>query len=228
MSKLTHVENRIVVSVDINYKNSHTFSDGTKISLERKYDCFDRKHTEPVNAIVISADNIPEGSEIIIHHNATDEVNRIHNYKALAGENEASTIRYYSISESEAFAWRDGEEWFPLPGYDFALRVFKPYAGILQGVEPTLIKGVLFVTTGEYKNNVCVTLKASDYTLIFQDISGREKNIIRFRSTENIQQQRECEVVALHNEYTKKVLDGELWVGLTKSDCKPIKELTCQ
>lgn len=225
MNKLIHTEGRIIISVDTEGKNSHTFENGTTIRIERKYDNFDRKHTQPVNAIVISGENIPEGAEIIIHHNATDEVNLIHNYKSLAGTDVASSIKYFSIRESEAFAYRDGKEWLPLPGYDFALRVFKPYNGILEGVEPTLIKGVLFVTTGEYKNNVCITLKACDYQLVFQDITGREKNLIRFRSSENVQEQRECEVVAYHNEYTKKVLSGDLLVGLTKIEAKPLKEI---
>ncbi len=223
--KLTHVENRIIVIVDMNYKNSHTFEDGTKILLQRKYDNFDMKYVNPVNAKVVSADSIPSGSDIIIHHNSVDDANRIFNYQSLSGKQIAEDIRYLSIRESEAFAYRDGKEWLPLPGFDFALRVFKPYIGILEGVEPTLIKGVLFVTTGEFKNNVCITLKACDYQLIFQDITGREKNLIRFRSSENQQEQRECEVIAYHNEYTKMVLNGDYFVGLTKADAKPLKDI---
>lgn len=223
--KLIHTEGMIIVSVDMNYKNSHTFDDGTKIELARKYDNFNKRYTEPVNAVVVSAENIPEGSEIVIHHNCTHDTNRILNYKPLSGKEIASDIRYFSIKESEAFAWRNGDDWCPLPGFDFALRVFKPYEGVLEGIEPTLIKDTLYVYTGEYAGKVCVTLKSCDYQLIFQDITGREKNIIRFRSKEDPVTLRECEVIAIHDKFTKMVENGMLHVGLTKSDAKPLNNI---
>lgn len=224
-NKLIHTEGRIIVSVDMNYKNSHTFADGTKISLERKYDNFNMRYTQPVNAVVVSAENIPKGAEIIIHHNCTHETNRILNYQSLSGKAESSQIKYYSILETEAFAWHDGKRWQPLDGYDFALRIFKPYKGVIDGIEPDLIKEVLWVTTGEYKNKACITLKACDYQLIFQDRNGQESNLIRFRSKENEKEKREMEIVAIHDEYTEKILIGELSVGLIKSDAKPLKDI---
>lgn len=225
MQTLKHIEGRIVVSVDMNYKNSHTFADGTKIALERKYDNFDRKHTEPVNGIVMSGENIPEGVEILIHHNSTHDTNRVFDYKPLSGKDIASEIRYFSIPESEAFAWHDGREWMPLSGFDFALRVFKPYKGILQGVEPTLIKDCLYVTTGEYKGLICRTLKSCDYNIIFQDKNGREGNLIRFRSRDDEKTKREMEIVAIDHELTEKLHRQEIHVGLTKSDASPLIQL---
>jgi len=226
MSTLIHLEGKIVVQIDMNYKNSWTFEDGTKIALERKYDCFDEKYTRPVNAIVVSASGIPEGSEVIIHHTCTHDTNRVFNYQPLSGEVEASDIRYFSIREDEAFAWYDevNSKWMPLKGFDFALQIFKPYKGILEGIEPTPIKNCLWVTTGEYAGNACMTLQASNYRMIFQDRNGREKNIIRFRSDEDLKAHRELEIVCLHHPYTKQILDGDLYVGLTISDAKPLKE----
>lgn len=225
VGKLKHIENRIVVQVDMDYKNSHMFSDGTKISLERRYDNFDRKYTEPVNAIVISGENIPEGAEILIHHNSTHETYRIFNYQNLSGNEIATNIRYFSIPESEAFAWRHNDQWEPLPGFDFALRVFKPYNGILHGVEPIEIKNCLLVTTGEYKGLVCRTLKACDYTIIFQDVNGQEGNLIRFRSQEDLKNQREMEIVAIDHSLTKLYNEGMLLAGIKKSDAKLINEI---
>lgn len=222
--ELKHVEGKLVVKVDLDYKNSHTFEDGTKIVLERKYDNFDMKYVQPVNAIVISSDHIPAGSEIIIHHNSTHESNEVFNYTPLSGEVNARRIKYYSILETEAFAWRSGDEWLPLPGFDFALRLFKPYVGVIEGIEPTIIKDILWITTGEFKEKACITLKACDYQLIFQDVTGREGNLIRLRTSPNEKEQRDAEVVAIHNEYTDKILNGQLWVGLIKSDAKPINQ----
>lgn len=225
--KLRNVEGRIVVSVDIEAKNWHTFEGGITIRRERKYDNFNLRFVNPVNAIVVSAENIPEGSEILIHHNSTHDTSRIFNFQSLSGDEIASNIRYFSIPEAEAFAWYDKESksWQPLPGFDFALRVFKPYKGILEGVEPTLIKDCLYVTTGEYKGLICRTLKSCDYQIIFQDTNGREGNLIRFRSVEDLKTQRELEIVAIDHTLTEQLQNGDLIVGITKSDAKPLKEI---
>jgi hypothetical protein len=225
-NKLGYTEGRIIVQVDMEYKNSVAFADGTKIRLERKYDNFDQKYTQPVNAIVISGKDIPEGSEILIHHNATHATNFIHNYKPLSGKNEASDIKYYSILETEAFAWRNGDEWQPLPGYDFALRVFRPYFGPLDGIEPTQIKNTLYLTTGEYKGLICHTVKAADYEIIFQDTNGRERRLLRTRTNGDPKRQMEEEVVAINHKLTEELYDGKIYVGLNKSDAKPVNELT--
>lgn len=219
---LKYTEGRIIVEIDLEKKNWHQFDDGTKIRLERKYENFNERYTRPVNAIVVSSEHIPSGSEILIHHNCTHDTNRIFNYKQLSGKDEASDIKYYSIHEDEVFAWRDKDEWKPLPGFDFALRIFKPYKGILHGIEPEKIKQCLYLTTGKYKDQVCITLQAVDYQIIFQDVNGREGNLIRLRTEGDEKTQREPEIVAIHHEYTEMVKYRQLIVGLTKSDAKPI------
>ena len=226
MSKLIHVEGKIIVRVDMEYKNSVTFADGIKIRLERRFDNFDRKYTEPVNAIVISGENIPEGAEILIHHNSAHDTNRIFNYTSLSGDDIASNMRYFSIPESEAFAWydKDSKSWQPIKGFDFALNVFRPYKGILQNIEPTQIKDTLLITTGEYRGQVVRTLKASNYCIIFQDTNGREGNLIRLRSSEDLKTQRECEIIAIDHGLTNLYNKGELLAGINKSNAKPINE----
>lgn len=225
VGKLKHVEGRIIVAIDHEKKNWHQFADGTMIRLERKYDNFNMRIVNPVNAIVVSGENIPEGSEVIVHHNCVHATNLINDFQPLSGIIQASDIKYYSISENEAFAWHDGNEWQPLKGYAFALRIFKGYNGILQGIEPTLISGVLWITTGEYKNKACITLKASDYQLVFQNRNNKEGNIIRLRTEDNPKEQRESEIIAIHNEYTEMILNNGLLIGLSKSDAKPINEI---
>lgn len=221
---IKHSHGRIIVSVDMNFKDSHRFEDGTEIKLIRRVNNFDRKHTEPVNAIVLSAERIPEGAEIIIHHNSTHESNRIFNYKPLSGKDIASDVRYYSIPELEAYLWKaKGEDWQPVKGFATGLRVYEPYKGILQGITPKLIKDTLLITSGLLKGKVVMTLKASDYELIFQD-KGRERKIIRIRHDDDTDIERE-EIQLVHDELTDKVNEGLLLVGLTQSDAKPINEL---
>lgn len=221
--KLKHVQDRVIVVINMEAKNSHRFADGTTIRIERKYDCFNMRHVNPVNGFVVSGENIPESAEILIHHNSCHDTNRIFSYKQ---SSDIGDIRYFSIPVNECFAWYDKENkrWTPFEGFDFALRVFKPHTGILQ-VEPELVKNVLYITTGRYAGKVMSTLKASDYQIVYQDVNGREGNLIRVRTSDNKTDQREAETVWYHEEFTNKVKDGRFIVGLTKSDAKPLKEI---
>lgn len=208
-------EGRIIISVDHESKNVHTFSDGTKIRLERDWNNLNRRETQPVNAIVIDGEDIKPGSEILIHPNVTHESNKLFNYKKLSGSIEGSDIKYYSVTSDKCYAWYDEEEktWKPLKGFDFALRVFKPYVGPILGIEPELIPDVLYVTTGELKGQVVHTLKACDYEIIFQGREGREERILRFRHFPGEDNDRE-EVIAVSHHLTSLVDKGDILIGL--------------
>lgn len=216
-------DKRIVVQCDIEGKNSHRFENGTIIKYVRQVNNLHRMQTEPVNCIVIDGEGIKPAAEIIVHPNALIPTNTLFNYRGLSGTEIASNIRYFSIPEEQAFAWHDGGRWLPLRNFEFGLRIFTPYKGILQGVEPTKIKECLYVTTGEMAGSVVHTLKAADYQLVFQDINGREGNLIRFRHSSDPDFDRP-EVTCINHELTKKVISGNIWVGLTKSDAKPLNE----
>jgi hypothetical protein len=237
MSRLTHVERRILLKVDLNFKNNHTFSNGVTIKLERRYENFDRKYTEPVSGEVISGEGIPKGSLILFHHNGCREENEILNHGQLSGEEIASDIKYFSVVEEECYAWKDADgEWQPMPTFDFALRVFEKYEGIIQGIEPTLIKDTLYMRTGEYAGKVVRTLKATDYEIVFREPNtGQESRLIRCRPNGDYKwisgdekMGREPEVVAIDNNLTKKVNNKQVLIGLNKSDAKPINEYICQ
>ena len=221
---LKHTHRRVVVSVNLEGKNSHTFSNGLTIRLERQFDNLNRRETEPVNAIVISAENIPEGVEILVHQNAPTDVNRIFNHGQLSGQQEGSDVKYYSIPVDQCFLWRDKNDvWQPIHPYETALRVFESYKGILEGIDPKPIKNVLYVTSGELKNKVVHTLPASAFEVIFQGINGQEDRVIRFRPFGDEATQREPEAVAINDLYTKKVKKGELLIGLSVKDAKPLE-----
>ena len=217
VDNLKHVYGRVVVKIDEQYKNSWKFSDGTQIRYERGFNNFNRRQTSPTNAIVISGENIPAGVEILVHPNAVHDSNRIFNYK-----DSNDDIKYYSIHTDMCFAWYDGKSYKPLPPYEFALRVFKPYEGKLSGIEPEQMKDTLFVTSGDLKGKVVSTLKASDYEIVFQNRDGKEGNLIRFRPFGDKEKQREEEAVAILEHVTEKVLKGEYLVGISLSDAKQI------
>lgn len=221
---LKNVEGKVIVQVDLQGKNWHTFEDGTKIRLERQFENLNRRETEPVNAIVVSAENIPIGSEILIHPNAPSDTNKIHNIKNVSNKLEETDISYYSIPDDQCFIWRDKNNvWQPIYPYETALRVFKPYTGIVEWILPTMLKDTLYVTSGEYKGLVVATIKASDYCVVFQDTNGRENQIIRFRPNGDERTKREPEAIAILHHETELVNRGDLFVGISDKDAKPIQ-----
>jgi len=224
---LKHTEGRVVVSVDLEAKNWHTFENGLKIRRERQFNELNRRITEPVNAICISGEGIADNAEILVHHNAACETNLINNYKKLSGEDAASTVKYYSIPQEQCFFWKDENDvWQPLPPYETALRIFEPYNGVFEGIEPTLIKDTLYVTSGELKGLVVKTVKAADYQIVFQNTNGKEGNLIRFRPNGDPKTQREEEAIAILHKETELVKRGKLLVGIEVKDAKKVNELS--
>lgn len=219
--KLKAPSNRVVIKVDLESKNTHKFADGTTIRLERQFDNFNMRYVKPTNAIVVSANNIPEGSEILIHHNSTHDVYRIFNYLPPTTD-ASSNVKYYSIPEEECFFWREkvGDEWNPMPNFVTALRLYKPYVGSFEGIDPTLLKDRLYITSGELKGNAVITLKSSDYEIIYQNENGTEDRVIRVRYYDEWNERNE--IICIDHELTEKINTGEILVGLSVSDAKTL------
>lgn len=214
---LIHTHGRIVIKVDMESKNSHTFSDGTTIRLERDWDNFNNREVKPVNATVVSSEYIPTGAEILIHHNCTHPTNEIFNYKS-----GAANIKYFSIPETDCYAWRNEHgELMPTKNFEFGLRVFEPYQGLIQDIEPKKLKDILYITTGNLSGLVVRTVKAADYEIIFQDVDGREGRLIRLRHSEDENFDRE-EILAIDYGLTEKVKNNLLFLGLSTTDAKPL------
>jgi hypothetical protein len=220
--KLIAPTGRVIIKIDLESKNSHTFADGTKIRLERQYDNFNMRYVKPVNAEVVNAKDIPEGSEILIHHNSTHDTYRLFNY--LPPTQDASTsLKYYSIPEQECFFWRENNnsEWKTLNNFVTALRLYKPYVGTFEGIEPSLVKNKLYITSGEYAGNVVDVVNASDYQVIFQGDDGKEESLIRLRHFEGEENERE-EIIAVDHHLTGLVKSGDILVGYDKSSASKL------
>ena len=224
--KLKAPSNRVIIKVDLESKNSHTFKDGTKIKLERVYDNFNMRYVKPVNAEVVDAKDIPTGAEILIHHNATHDTYKIFNYQRPTAE-ASSDIQYFSIPIEECFMWRGekGSSWNALNNFVTALRIFKPYKGMLQGIEPEVMNNKLYITSGELKGRAVNTVISSDYEIIYQNDDGTEGRIIRLRYFPDGNDRNE--IIAINDNMTELVENGDLWVGYSKSDAKQLKEVEC-
>ena len=224
--KLKAPSNRVIIKVDLESKNSHTFKDGTKIKLERVYDNFNMRYVKPVNAEVVDGKDIPTGAEILIHHNATHDTYKIFNYQRPTTE-ASSDIQYFSIPIEECFMWREGKGsiWNALNNFVTALRIFKPYKGMLQGIEPEVMNNKLYITSGELKGRAVNTVISSDYEIIYQNDDGTEGRIIRLRYFPDGNDRNE--IIAINDNMTELVESGELIVGYNKSDAKQLKEVEC-
>ena len=224
--KLKAPSNRVIIKVDLESKNSHTFKDGTKIKLERVYDNFNMRYVKPVNAEVVDGKDIPTGAEILIHHNATHDTYKIFNYQRPTTE-ASSDIQYFSIPIEECFMWREGKGsiWNALNNFVTALRIFKPYNGMLQGIEPEVMNNKLYITSGELKGRAVNTVISSDYEIIYQNDDGTEGRIIRLRYYPDGNDRNE--IIAINDNMTELVESGELLVGYNKSDAKQLKEVEC-
>jgi hypothetical protein len=224
--KLKAPSNRVIIKVDLESKNSHTFKDGTKIKLERVYDNFNMRYVKPVNAEVVDAKDIPAGAEILIHHNATHDTYKIFNYQRPTTE-ASSDIQYFSIPIEECFMWREGKGsiWNALNNFVTALRIFKPYNGMLEGIEPEVMNNKLYITSGELKGRAVNTVISSDYEIIYQNDDGTEGRIIRLRYYPDGNDRNE--IIAINDNMTALIENGDLWVGYSKSDAKQLKELEC-
>jgi len=224
--KLKAPNNRVIIKVDLESKNSHTFKDGTKIKLERIYDNFNMRYVKPVNAEVVDAKDIPTGAEILIHHNATHDTYKIFNYQRPTTE-ASSDIQYFSIPIEECFMWREGKGsiWNALNNFVTALRIFKPYNGMLEGIEPEVMNNKLYITSGELKGRAVNTVISSDYEIIYQNDDGTEGRIIRLRYYPDGNDRNE--IIAINDNMTALIENGDLWVGYSKSDAKQLKEAEC-
>lgn len=214
------MEGFAIVSVDIDGKNFTTFASGLKIRLERQYNNFDVKDTQQTSGTVIHCENIPKGATVLFHPNSTHDTYKINNHEQLSGETAPSTVHLYRIPEEQIFLWKtEGTDWQPTKNFVTALRVFKPYSGILVGIEPAKIKNVLYILNGELKGKVVHTLIAADYPIIFNDTDGFERTIIRCRHSDVEEIERE-EIICIDHDLTKKVNDGILHVGINASTAK--------
>jgi hypothetical protein len=213
---LKHTYGRVIISIDLEGKNSHTFSNGDKIYIGKQFNNLNRRETEPVNAIVISGDKILKGSEILIHPNAIIDSNKIFGFNE-----DISDVKYYSIPSDQCYLWKNENNWQPLKGFVTGLRVFEEYKGSLIGVDHTKIPNVLYITSGKLEGKVVHTLKACDYEIIFMGSKGVEERVIRCRHFENEINERE-EIIGIDTEMTKKVKKGELLIGISSNDAKCI------
>ncbi len=217
---LKHTEGRVILKIDIQSKNRYTFENGTTIRRERGFNNFNFREVNPSNAVVVSSDYIPKGANVLIDYTSFHDSNKIFDYDSGSGD-----IEFYSVKEYEVFGWKtDDTEWQPTKDSEFALRVFKPHEGLISGIAPALLKNHLYILTGELKGFIVMTVRASDYQIVFTDVDGKEGNIVRVKHSVEDNYDKE-EIILINHELTEKLNNGELLIGLAPRDAKPLNKV---
>ena len=196
----------ILVKVEMHNKENIKFASGETIVVERGYD-FNLRQDKPSIGIMVDGGDAPAGSLVLIHHNSTESSYEVFNY-----ENEKDH-KLYSIPKDMVFLYRKDGEWFPFENFVISSRIFKPYKGILIGVDGSVVKNRMYIHRGLHEGNACVTLVNCDYELIFY-IDGKENRIIRTRTRE---------ILGIDVELTELIKKGEYEIGLNTSEAKKLK-----
>lgn len=223
---LRHAPHKVLIEVDITQRNSYRFANGTELVMFPKTDQFDKRFWAATSGIVVSADDMPAGSEVLIEHNSCEPTNAVVEY-----ENANPNIKLFSVPEMEVYAWRSPHynEWVATKYYAIGLHVYKPYKGILQNIKAEVIKNTLLILSGELKDKVVHILKNGEYTIVYQDRNGKPNELlVTFNAPPEEQGDiiidAKQEVIAIDHSLTERWLNGELLAGLTHENAKSIKQ----
>jgi hypothetical protein len=212
--------NRVLIAVDLKYKDRVSLGEsGVILERPRNYDDLNHRVTQTSQGWVINSDYLESGSEVLVSHNSFHETNKLFTF-----DNEISlqSIGVFSIPKTECYVYRvNNGKWKACEGFLLGLKVFEPYNGILEGIEPKEIKRTFFVTTDGYlKHKVVDTVNAAILPIIANDENYNEIIINRIRHYPNDPYNVREEVLAINNEKTNKVLKGELLIGNNNKDCQ--------
>ena len=83
-----------------------------------------------------------------------------------------------------------------------------------------MLKDRLYITSGELKGKAVITLKSSDYELIYQNENGTEDRVIRVRYYGEWNERNE--IIAVDHDLTEQINNGSILVGLSVSDAKKL------
>lgn len=166
-------QGNVLIKIDLEQKKKYKFSNGAEIFISRGHE-YNLRLDNPNVAEVIDAENIPTGALVLIHHNSIQD-----SFKVFEEEN------IFSVPNDMVFLYYYDNEWLPNTGFVIAERIFKPYKGVLIGIESELVKNRMWIVKGLYAGACAITLKNCDYEIVYF-LDGKEHSIIRTRTREII------------------------------------------
>lgn len=215
------IRGKVLVKIDTKQKEKLAFNGGTLI-IERGYN-FNRREDYPSMGGVIDGEGLPAGAEILLHHNVSEAAYNVEGETLLTDEERAEGYRVFSVPADMCFCYKvEGGEWTPCKHFLLTKRIFKPYEGLMTGIEPAQVKNRMYVTKGidtwddevtDISGRVMVVTENSDYQIIWHDKEHKEQTIIRTRHRE---------LLAFDEGMQNDIEKGKYLVGVTLKDAKKI------
>lgn len=217
--KLKAPVRNVLVRMQLDNKEKYKFANGMEIQIMKGFDFNKRIDSPSIGEVVDGI--IPTGAMCLLHHNSSHDSFKVFGYKNEAGK---LIENLYSVAEDMVFCYKEnGKEWQPMKDFLITLRIFKPYEGVLTGIEPKQIIQRLYCLSGkvsDYKveGKAIIVTKHSDYEIIFHQ-DGKPSSIIRTRL-------REC--LGIDYDLTNEIKNGKLLIGNNLEDAKILNEIECQ
>lgn len=220
---MKHLNEKILIKLDTTQKEKLEWVGGGVLKIERNFN-FNLREDRSSLAIVISGDGLPTGANILVHHLSGEPMYLIDDPELLTKEETKEGYKVFSIPKDNAYFYQDPEtkEWECCRYFLQSKRIYEPYNGVLTGIEHQLIKNRLYIVKGKVEEDgmvddvsgkCCIVTPYSDYEIIYHDAEHKQGSLIRTRSRE---------ITAVDEGLTKRVLNGELLIGHSPKDAKPL------
>lgn len=212
---LKKVMKNVLVKMQTLQKERYDLGGGKILHIERGYN-FNRREDYPSMAVVIDGEGLPEGAEILVHHNSIEASYQVFNEEYLSAEEKREGYKVLSLPNDTCYCYKKDGEWLPYGEFLITLRIFKPYTGRLVGLPHEQVKNRMYCVKGEWEDKVLVTTPNCDYEIIWHNTNNREERLIRTRHRE---------VLATDEGLMEKLVSGEYLVGLSPNSCKKLNEI---
>ncbi len=212
----------ILVKLDTKQKEKYNLTKDVKIEIERGYN-FNLREDRASMGYIVEGGGLKEGDYCLLNYLALEQGYIIQDENILTKEEKKEGFKVLSVPKDMVFATSpDGKDWTPCKNFFLTLRIFKPYGGMILGVEPELVKEKLYVVKGfdEYDGKktdlsgkvMCVTANSA-YVIEWHNTENREEKLIRTMGRE---------LLAIDHSMTDEVKKGNYLIGIETTDCKKL------
>lgn len=215
------IKGRVLIKMDTRQKERYDLGNGATLYIEKGYD-FNRRVDKPSMAEIIDGEGLPNGAEILVHHNASEQTYEVSG--VLTQEETIAGYMVFCIPKDMCFCYRQKGKWKPCENFVISQRIFKPYKGKLVAIQPKQIKNRLYIVKGgiewdgekqDLSGKVCVVTENSDYEIIFHTKYNKPESVIRTRHRE---------ILAIDNKLGRDIKGGKYLIGENQKNSKKMKK----
>lgn len=216
------IKNFVLIKIDVTQKEKYALTKDVTIQIIKGFS-FNLRVERSSMGYVIDGEGLPHGSKLLINYLGLEPTYHVPNYNYLTEEEVKEGYKVINIPKDMAFAYNSGTGWIPCEDYLITLRIFKPYKGLMTGIEPQIVKNRMFVVAGydnydgektDLSGLVAVTTPNCDYHITYHDTDNKQYDLMRSMNRE---------IEAIDYDMTEKLNNGELLIGYSPNDCKTLK-----